>query len=295
MNNRVLAALAVLIVAVAAIAGYALLGPRTGVEQAASTAPVAGTMVGSDQDKSLGDLSVVDQKFGASSPVDATQKEVIENIIREYLMEHPEVIRDAMEALEQKRIADESERQTKAIADNREKLLNSPLQVVLGNPAGDVTLVEFFDYNCGYCRRAHADMTRLINEDSKLRVVLKEFPVLGPASMEAAQVAIAVNIVAPEKYGEFHDKMLADKAQASADRAVALAESIGIDGTKLREAVQNETVGKTIEEVYAMANSLGLTGTPSYVVGDEVVVGAVGYDELKSKIDAVRACGSTIC
>jgi protein-disulfide isomerase len=169
------------------------------------------------------------------------------------------------------------------------------MQVVLGNPSGDVTLVEFFDYNCGYCRRAHADMTRLISEDGKLRVVLKEFPVLGPASMEAAQIAIAVNIIAPEKYGEFHDKMLADRAQASANRAIAVAESMGIDGAKLREAVKNDTVGKTIEEVYSMANALGLTGTPSYVLGDEVVVGAVGYDELKSKIDAVRACGSTVC
>jgi protein-disulfide isomerase len=294
MNNRLLIALAVLVVAVVAIAGYTLFGQRIGPRQA-TMMPAADGVVSSDEGPSLGDLSMIDNKFGVSSPIDATQKEVIENIIREYLMEHPEVIRDAMEALEQRRIAEEGERQTKAIADNRDKLLYSPHQVVLGNPSGDVTLVEFFDYNCGYCRRAHADMVRLIDEDEKLRVVLKEFPVLGPASMEAAQVAIAVNIVAPGKYGEFHDKMLADKAQASADRALALAESIGIDGAKLREAVQNEIVGKTIEEVYAMANSLGLTGTPSYVVGDEVVVGAVGYNELKSKIDAVRACGSTIC
>jgi protein-disulfide isomerase len=295
MNNRVLIAVAVLVAVVLAVAGYALLGPQMDVKQAATGPAPAGTIAASE-DKPLGDLSMIDGKFGAAStPIDATQKEVIENIVREYLMEHPEVIRDAMEALEQRRVAEESERQTTAIAENREKLINSPMQVVLGNPSGDVTLVEFFDYNCGYCRRAHADMTRLISEDGKLRVVLKEFPVLGPASMEAAQIAIAVNIIAPEKYGEFHDKMLADRAQASANRAIAVAESMGIDGAKLREAVKNDTVGKTIEEVYSMANALGLTGTPSYVLGDEVVVGAVGYDELKSKIDAVRACGSTVC
>jgi len=295
MNNRVLIAVAVLVAVVLAVAGYALLGPQMDVKQAATGPAPAGTIAASEG-KPLGDLSMIDGKFGAAStPIDATQKEVIENIVREYLMEHPEVIRDAMEALEQRRVAEESERQTTAIAENREKLINSPMQVVLGNPSGDVTLVEFFDYNCGYCRRAHADMTRLISEDGKLRVVLKEFPVLGPASMEAAQIAIAVNIIAPEKYGEFHDKMLADRAQASANRAIAVAESMGIDGAKLREAVKNDTVGKTIEEVYSMANALGLTGTPSYVLGDEVVVGAVGYDELKSKIDAVRACGSTVC
>jgi len=292
MNKRAVAGLAVVVVAVVAVAVYAFLGPRMGGEQARMTTSVSDTTAGVE---SLGDLSLIDEKFGAKSPVDATQREAIEAIVREYLMKNPEVIRDAMEALEQKRLAEETARQTKAIADNRDKLLHSPFQVVLGNPAGDVTLVEFFDYNCGYCRRAHADMTRLISEDDKLRVVLKEFPVLGPASLEAAQVAVAVSIVAPEKYGEFHDRMLSDRAQASGERAIAIAEEIGIDGARLREATKSDTVGKTIEEVYAMANALGLTGTPSYVVGDEVVVGAVGYDQLKSRIDAVRACGSTIC
>lgn len=292
MNKRAVAGLAVVVVAVVAVAVYAFLGPRMGSEQAHRTTSVSDTTAGVE---SLGDLSLIDEKFGAKSPVDSTQREAIEAIVREYLMKNPEVIRDAMEALEQKRLAEETARQTKAIADNRDKLLHSPFQVVLGNPAGDVTLVEFFDYNCGYCRRAHADMTRLISEDAKLRVVLKEFPVLGPASLEAAQVAVAVNIVAPEKYGEFHDRMLSDRAQASGERAIAIAEEIGIDGARLREATKSDAVGKAIEEVYAMANALGLTGTPSYVVGDEVVVGAVGYDQLKSRIDAVRACGSTIC
>jgi protein-disulfide isomerase len=138
-------------------------------------------------------------------------------------------------------------------------------------------------------------MSRLLEEDGKLRVVLKEFPVLGPASLEAAQVAVGVNLIAPEKYREFHDKLLGDRGQASADRAIAIAESLGIDPDKLRAATKDEAVQKTIEEVYSIANAIGLTGTPSYVVGDEVVVGAVGYDALKAKIDSVRACGSATC
>ncbi len=230
-----------------------------------------------------------------NGPVDPAQKATIEDIVRDYLMEHPEVIRDAMNALQARQEQEEAEKQTKAVTDNKDKIFNSKNQVVLGNPDGDVTLVEFFDYNCTYCRRAQVDMTRLLQEDGKLRVVLKEFPVLGPGSLEAAQVAVGVNAIAPEKYREFHDKMLSDRGQASAARAIAVAESIGIDADKLREASKEAEVRPTIEEVYAIANSLGLTGTPSYVVGDEVVIGAVGYDALKAKIEAVRACGSATC
>ena len=296
MSNRLATALVALVVAIVAVGAYVVLSPRLGGDQATAPLPREDGVVTSEGAPPVGDLSLIDKVFGGNgASLDSAQKQAIETVIRDYLMNHPEVIREAMEALEQRRLAEEATQQTKAIAANKEKLFYSPLQVVLGNPSGDVTLVEFFDYNCSYCRRAHADMARLLSEDSNLRVVLKEFPVLGPASLESAQVAVAVNLVAPEKYGEFHDKLLSDRGQASAQRAIAIAEALGIDGQRLREAAKDEAVGKTIDEVYAIANALGLNGTPSYVVGDEVVIGAVGYDELKAKIEAVRACGSATC
>ena len=217
------------------------------------------------------------------------------DFIRDYLIANPEVIRDAVTELERRRIDDEAARQADAIALHRDLLLHSPRQAVIGNPDGDVTLVEFFDYNCTYCKRALSDMTRLIDEDPNLRIVLKEFPVLGVGSTEAAQVAAAVNIVAPELYDQFHLLLLGSSAQASLDLAISAAIEVGVDEVALRAAMESDEIIATIEETYMLADALALTGTPSYVLGNEVIVGAVGYDALKGMIESVRACGETAC
>ena len=216
--------------------------------------------------------------------------------IRDYLIANPEVIRDAIDALQMKQ--DEADRLAQAaiIDSNRDLLFSSGRQVVMGNPDGDVTLVEFFDYNCGYCRRAQADMQQLMADDPNLRVVLKEFPVLGEGSVEASQVSIAVRIVAPEKAGELHDALLAQSGQVDAEVALAVAESLGIDRAKLTETMQSDEVRDTIAEAYALAQQLQLTGTPSYVTASEVAIGAIGYDALKEKIATARAsCTTEVC
>lgn len=132
----------------------------------------------------------------------------VEKIVRDYLLENPEVIREALEELERRDIAKADEARAQTLSSVSDILFNSTRQVELGNPDGDVTLVEFFDYNCGYCKRAMADMDRLLKEDPNLRVVLKEFPVLGQGSVEAAQVAAALNHIAPAKYAEFHRELM---------------------------------------------------------------------------------------
>lgn len=224
----------------------------------------------------------------ASAPADG-------EFIRAYLMENPEVIRDAFYELERRKAEAEAQERTATISQNKTVLFDSTRQAVLGNPEGDVTLVEFFDYNCGYCKRALGDMNKLLEEDSGLRVVLKEFPVLGQGSVEAAHVAAAVNMIAPDRYNDFHQKLLTAKGQANGAKAIAVAKEIGIPDDELAAKLKDPEVGATIDESYGLAKSLGLTGTPSYVIGDEVVFGAVGYDELKSKIADIRACGSTTC
>ncbi len=167
---------------------------------------------------------------------------------------------------------------------------------MLGNPHGKVTLVEFFDYNCTYCRRAEADMKKLIDGDSNLRVVLKQFPVLGPGSVEAAKVAVALHMTAPDKYAAFHDALLAEPGQVNGAKALAVAASLGIDPAALKAKLDSDEVKKTIGESYDLAGRLNLTGTPSYVTHKEVIVGAVGYDTLKTKIDALAsACTSSAC
>jgi protein-disulfide isomerase len=150
-------------------------------------------------------------------------------------------------------------------------------------------LVEFFDYNCGYCKRAHADMLKLLETDKNLRLVLKEFPVLGDGSVEAAQVSIAVKMIAPDKAEAFHNAMILTKGGANAEHALGVAEELGLDRAKLTEAMKSDEVRDTIAEVSGLASKLNLTGTPSYVTPAEVVVGAVGYDALKQKVDEARA------
>jgi protein-disulfide isomerase len=218
------------------------------------------------------------------------QRTEIEKIIKEYLLAHPEVLQETMAELEKKQQVAEAEKAKSAIKNHSDALFNSPRQVVLGNPQGDVTFVEFFDYNCGYCKRALSDMTTLLGNDPKLKVVLKEFPVLGPGSVEAAQVAVAVRMQdkTGKKYLEFHQKLLGGRGQVDKAKALAAAKDVGLDMARLDKDIKSEEVSKTIEESMKLAEALGLNGTPSYVIGNDVVIGAVGLPALTQKIQAAR-------
>jgi len=232
----------------------------------------------------------------AAQDFSATQRSEIEKIIKDYLIKHPEVLQEAMAELEKKQQLAETEKARSAIKNHSDALFNSPRQVVLGNPQGDVTFVEFFDYNCGYCKRAMADMFDLLKTDPKLKVVLKEFPVLGPGSVEAAKVAVAVRMQDPggKKYMAFHRELLGGRGQADKARALAAAKDAGIDMTRLDKDMASDEVKKTLETNLKLAEKLGLNGTPSYVIGSNVVVGAVGLDKLKENINTAR-CGKTTC
>jgi len=226
----------------------------------------------------------------------ASQRGEVERIVREYLIAHPEVIQDAMVELEKRQSAADAEKHKAAVKQYSQSLFTSPRQVVLGNPNGNVTFVEFFDYNCGYCKRAMDDMLTLMKDDPKLKVVLKEFPVLGPGSVEAAQVAVAVHLQdkTGKKYLEFHQKLLGGRGQADKARALAVAKDIGMDMARLDKDLSNPEVKATLQESFKLAEALGLNGTPSYVIGDNVVVGAVGLDALREKVNTSR-CGKPTC
>jgi protein-disulfide isomerase len=221
----------------------------------------------------------------------------IEGIIRDYLMKNPEFLRDVLKELERRQEAAEDKKRQEAIKTHRALLDESPRGVVIGNPKGDVTLVEFFDYNCGYCRRALTDMLELVKNDPKLKIVLKEFPVLGASSVEAARVAIAVRIQdkGGTKYLDFHRKLFSGRGEVTRERALAAAREAGLDMPRLERDLQSAEVNATLEESATLAEALGLSGTPSYVIANEVVPGAVGYAALKAKVDAVRQCGMATC
>jgi protein-disulfide isomerase len=237
--------------------------------------------------------------FGAATPARAqsfsdAQRGEIERIIKDYLMKHPEVLQEAINELEKKQVAADAEKNKTAVKDNAQLIFSSPRQVTIGNPQGDVTMVEFFDYNCGYCKRAMADMFDLMKDDPKLKVVLKEFPVLGPGSVEAAQVATAVRMQdrTGKKYLEFHQKLLGGRGQADKARALAAAKEAGLDMTRLEKDMASPEVKASLTESMELAEKLGLNGTPSYVIGPNVVIGAVGLAALKEKVEAARACAA---
>jgi protein-disulfide isomerase len=223
------------------------------------------------------------------------QRGEIERIIKNYLMQHPEVLQEVMSELEKKQQIADAEKNKTAVKDNAQLLFASSRQVTVGNLQGDVTLVEFFDYNCGYCKRALSDLMGLMKADPKLKVVLKEFPVLGPGSVEAAQVATAVRMQdrTGKKYLEFHQKLLTGRGQADRARALAAAKETGLDMARLEKDMASEEVRASLEESMQLADKLGLNGTPSYVVGPNVVVGAVGFEALKEKVESARACAAT--
>ena len=239
--------------------------------------------------------------FGAAAPASAdsfsdTQRTDIEAIVKNYLVSHPEVLEEAMAELTKRQAAAETEKHEASIAKNAAAIFNSPRQVTLGNKDGDVTFVEFFDYNCGYCKRAMTDMLDLMKGDPKLKVVLKEFPVLGPGSVEAARVAVAVRMQdkTGKKYMDFHQKLLTGRGQADKARALAVAKEIGLDVARIERDMAGDEVKATLEESLKLAEKLGLNGTPSYVIGTNVVIGAVGLDKLKENVNTAR-CGKATC
>jgi protein-disulfide isomerase len=224
------------------------------------------------------------------------QRGEIEKIVKDYLLAHPEVLEEVSAELSKRQAAAEALKHEATVSENAQTIFNSPRGVTIGNKDGDVTFVEFFDYNCGYCKRAMSDMIDLMKSDPKLKVVLKEFPVLGPGSVEAAQVAVAVRMQDPggKKYLDFHQKLLGGKGQADKARALAAAKDAGLDMTRLEKDIASPEVKATIEENFKLAEAMGMNGTPSYVIGKQVVVGAIGRDGLAEKIGVAR-CGKATC
>ncbi len=214
------------------------------------------------------------------------QRPAIEDIVREYLLQNPEIIRDSLIELDRRDQLAQADIQQQAITQYSDLIFSSDTDFVVGNPNGDVTLVEYFDYNCGFCRRAVADLDRLLQEDPNLRVVLKEFPVLGQESIEAARVAIAS--IGQGKYMAFHKALFDAPGAVNGARALEIAEQLGMDPVQLAASANQPAKNQIISTTVQIATALGINGTPSYIIGNQLVVGAVGYDALKAAIDTER-------
>lgn len=227
----------------------------------------------------------------SDAALDAAQ---LNPLIEDYLLKNPRILQRVSAALEAELTAARKAETSSALAELKTDIYDDPKQVVLGNPDGDVTLVEMFDYNCGYCRQALPDLATLIDEDPNLKVILKEFPILSQGSMEAARVAVQVG-VADVDYWTFHQALFTNRGQIDKAAALKAAADLGLNPITLELGMNTPDVAAAIDKSYRIAQKLDITGTPTFIIGDEVIPGAIGIDQLRLRIKNMRECGSTTC
>jgi protein-disulfide isomerase len=219
----------------------------------------------------------------------------LERIIRDYLKKNPQILVEMATELDKRQAIEQASQQTNAISDNADAIFRSPVSYVAGNPNGDVSVVEFFDYNCPFCRRALHDVVKLINDDGKVRLVLKELPILSNDSVAAAKLALASN--KQGKYFEMHQKLLSEPGKADKEKALRIAKDLGLDTDQLQKDAEDPIIKKALDEAKDLAQKLSLNGTPLFLIGDRVISGAPDdlFDQLEAKVAEVRqnGCGGT--
>ena len=231
----------------------------------------------------------VDAQRAPISPEMSTEPaelDPFEQRVREYLLQNPEVIMEALQILQERQRAAEAEGLKRTIAERSDEILNDPDAPVGGNPAGDVTLVEFFDYNCPYCRRVAPTVVELEETDPDLRLVYKEFPILGPGSQFAARAALASR--KQGKYVAFHNAVMQASEQVTEESVMEIARTVGLDPEQLKTDMQDPAIQEAIARNLRLANALGITGTPSFVIGQEIVPGAADLGTLQDLIARAR-------
>ncbi|MFN3623687.1 MAG: DsbA family protein [Hyphomicrobium sp.] len=231
----------------------------------------------------------------AATGFSSEQKKEIEQIIKSYLVSNPEIFLEAQTALEAKMEKEQAEKLKTAIAENAREIYRDPNADIAGNPNGDITVVEFFDYNCGYCKRGLHDIVKLVETDSKVRVVFKELPILSKGSEEASRVAIAAG--KQGKYWEVHRAMLEAKGVMNEANALAIAGKLGLDIDKLKKDMASPEVEAEIKKSEALAKKMGVNGTPHFLVGDRAIPGAPEdlYDQLEKHVTELRRSGCSYC
>ncbi len=219
----------------------------------------------------------------ATTTIDRT---ALGKAIREYLLANPEVLVEAMQEYERKQDSQRDAAAVKAIKENRQELTSDPDSPIAGNPNGDVTIVEFSDYQCPYCKRSHPAVNSVLSSDGKVKLVYKDLPILGKPSKIAAVAALAS--VKQGKHLTFQNALMEFNGKLDSDRIFEIAASVGLDVEKLKKDMEDPKIEKIIERNMALASALGVRGTPAFVIGDQFVPGAVDADTLKQLIAEAR-------
>ena len=214
------------------------------------------------------------------------QKSAVDREIHDYIMNHPDVLLDALKAAQEKSDAETAAQASRMIVQDHKQLFDDPDDLVAGNPKGTATIVEFFDYRCPYCKQLQPTLDALLDEDSKLRVVYKEFPILGEASVFATRAALAAR--QQGKYAAFHRAMMATKGDVTDATVLKVAATVGLDLDKLKADMRSPDIDHIIEANYKLASALGIDGTPGLIVGNTLIPGAVDIGTLRKDIAAAR-------
>ncbi|WP_051332507.1 DsbA family protein [Cucumibacter marinus] len=286
--SRVAALMAAALLALASLVSLSMTAPALADDTLSESDVRAIVTEMLDDERAKWEADQVRQDFTELDP------DVLHPMIESYLMENPKLLQRMSVALETQLRQEEAERSRVALASYETEVFNNPGDVVIGNPDGDVTLVEFFDYNCPYCAESVPDLMQLIDSDPNLRIVLKEFPILSQESLEAARIAFLVADTDVD-YFDFHARLFSTPGKIGREAALNAAADLGLSRVDLELRMESPEVNQALQDNYALAQGLGLSTTPTFILGDEIIRGALGYELLKQKIDNVRACGSTAC
>ena len=226
---------------------------------------------------------LIGSQVGAQELSEARVKE----LVAEALRENPELVLEALQALEQRQAEAEAKAALSALSAERSTLERDSNAPVLGNPDGDVTVVEFFDYNCPYCKQAAPEVDALLQADKNVRLVLREWPILSEGSAFAARAALASRVQG--KYAEFHEALMTMRGKLEAETVLRIAEETGLDVEKLQSDMKSPEVEKHIATSMRLAEALGFNGTPAFVIGDQLIPGFVERDQLTEAVAAARS------
>jgi len=232
---------------------------------------------------------------GPVGPFSAEQRQAIEKIVKDYLIANPEVFMEVQSALEAKMEKLQAEKLKVSIQQFAPEIFKRASTPVAGNPNGDITVVEFFDYNCGYCKRGFGDLAKLIEKDPKVKVVFKELPILSKGSEEASKVALAARLQG--KYWEMHRALIESKGQNNEASALKAAEKLGLDMARLKKDMESAEVKDEISKVRELAQKMGIQGTPHFLVGDKAIPGAPEnlLEMLTGMVGELRKTGCSYC
>lgn len=212
--------------------------------------------------------------------------------VRAYLLENPEVIYEAIQILEARREAEAARADQGLVAENADALFNDGFSFVGGNPNGDVTIVEFLDYQCGFCKRAHPVVEELLDRDPNLRLVVKEFPILGPASVTAGRMALAAVDIDPSLFQELNDRLMTHEGQLTEPVVYRIAGSVGYDIATLRAHAESDFISERLQQNYQLAQRLRLEGTPAFVIGQEVIRGYLPVEDMLRVVANARSASN---